>query len=372
MRILHTEWSDDLGGQEKRVLAEAVGLTSRNHYVAIMCREHSKIKAEALKYGLDVYTLPMRNPYDILSILQLNKFLKEKKFDIVNTHSGVDAWIAGIASKLAGVPVLVRTRHLNIPLRRSVLNFIHYLPDKYITCGENMRYNLVHNCKFPADKVTSIPTGVDDIFFKVKKDSTKKLQYGLTMDSLIVSNVGIFRKVKGHDVTLKAAKIVADIFPNVHFLLVGDGPHKRVIEKLVDNLGLSEHVTFTGFVDNVTEIYSITDVAILSSWSEGVPQSVLQAMASGVPVVSTKVGGVPEIVMDGATGLLISPGDYDALAKNIISLLKNPQLALNLSDNAKQRVNMYSMSHMLDSIETLYRDMLHKKGIKSLKDRSSI
>ena len=146
MRILHTEWSDGMGGQEKRVLSESLGLARRGHYVALVCRDHSAIKTEAAMLGIDVHTLPLRKPYDIESIVRLAMLLTRGRFDIVNTHSGVDSWIGGIAARLAKVPVLARTRHLNIPLKRNPLNFIHYLPDVYITCGENMRTNLTRNC----------------------------------------------------------------------------------------------------------------------------------------------------------------------------------------------------------------------------------
>ncbi len=176
MRILHTEWSDGLGGQEKRILSESLGLAERGHYVALVCREHARIKGEAGRLGIDVHTLPLRKPYDIESIMRLTSFIKSNRFDIVNTHSGVDSWIGGIAAKFANIPVLARTRHLNIPLKRSIINFIHYLPDVYITCGDNMRNNLVSNCRFPAEKVVSIPTGVGKEFFDVKKNSEEKRQ----------------------------------------------------------------------------------------------------------------------------------------------------------------------------------------------------
>lgn len=362
MRILHTEWSDDLGGQEKRVLSEAAGLSERKHYVAIMCREHAKIKAEAVKQGIDVYTLPLRKPYDIASMIKLSAFLKAHRFDIVNTHSGVDAWIGGIASKIAGVPVLVRTRHLNIPLKRSLWNFIHYLPDMYITCGEDMRETLINQCGFPADTVISIPTGVQPEFFGIRRNPEAKCTYGLDRNAIVIANVGILRSVKGHEITLKAVRTVVGAFPDAKFLIVGDGPRRKALESLVSDLNISSHILFTGFIKNIPEIYAFTDVAVLSSWSEGLPQSVLQAMAAGVPVVVTNVGGVPEVVIHEKTGILVDPGDHEALAQGIIKILKNPLLSTRLAENAKSLVmKEHSVTHMLDKIESLYKDMLKRK-----------
>ncbi|HBH61862.1 MAG TPA: hypothetical protein DDX85_09020, partial [Nitrospiraceae bacterium] len=248
MRILHTEWSDGFGGQEKRVLAEAAGLSERGHYVALVCREHASIREEAVRAGLDVHTLPMRKLYDAASIIRLTRFLKDNRFDVVNTHSGVDSWIGGLAARFAKVPVLARTRHLNLPLKRNLLNFIHYLPDVYITCGENMKDHLVKRCGFPGHKVVSIPTGVGPEFFDVKRDRDAGRKYGLDTDSVVITNVGILRSIKGHEVTLKAVKTVAGAYPKARFLLVGDGPRKEILERLVQDLGISQQVIFTGFV----------------------------------------------------------------------------------------------------------------------------
>ena len=362
MRILHTEWSDDLGGQEKRVLAEAAGLRDRKHSVSLICRERAKIRGEAIKFGLEVHTLPMRKLYDIASMIKLSQFLKVNRFDIINTHSGVDSWIGGIASRIAGVPVLVRTRHLNIPLKRSLLNFIHYLPDMYITCGENMRETLIKQCHFPSEKVISIPTGVHAEFFHVKRNPEAKLRYGLDKDVIVITNVGIFRKVKGHEVMLKSVAKVINQLPKAKFLLVGDGPDKKDLEEMANEMGIGKHVLFPGFIDNIPEIYSFTDIAILSSWSEGLPQSLLQAMAAGVPVIATNVGGVPEVVVHEESGILIEAGDHAALAEGIIRIINHPDLAVRMAGRAKEIILQgHSMNSMLDSIESLYQRLLREK-----------
>lgn len=362
MQILHTEWSDGLGGQEKRILSEAVGLTARGHSVTIACREHAMIKSEAIRLGINTHTLLMRKSYDIPGIIQMTKFLKNNRFDVVNTHSGVDSWIGGIASRIAKSLVLVRTRHLNIPLRRNLFNFIHYLPDMYITCGDNMRNNLINNSGFPADKVVSIPTGIGLEFFYVKKNMEAKLKYGLDLNSIVITNVGILRSVKGHEVTLKSVRSVIDVFPNAKFLIVGDGPRKEALVNFANELGITRHVIFTGFVENIPEIYSFSDVAVLSSLSEGLPQSLLQAMAAGVPVVATRVGGVPEVVINEKTGILVESGNHEGLAKGIIRILRSPNEAAQFAKDAKEIVlKEHSIDHMVDKIENLYKSLLNQK-----------
>ncbi|MBF0344783.1 MAG: glycosyltransferase family 4 protein [Nitrospirae bacterium] len=362
MRILHTEWSDGFGGQEKRVLAEAYALMQRGHYVCIVCREHARLKTEALKKGVTVYTMPLKSSYDLTSIWQLVKYLRQHRFDVVNTHSGKDSWIGGLAARIAKTPVLVRTRHLNIKLKRNVINFIHYLPDAYITCGQNMRDTLVQECGFPQDKVVSIPTGVAKEFFDTRRDLHAKSKYGLDAGSVVIANVGILRTVKGQEITLQAFKKVLTELPHAKCLLVGDGPGRNRLLNVAKTLGISDNVIFTGYVDNVPDIYSFTDVSVLSSLSEGVPQSVLQAMAAGVPVVATRVGGVPEIVDHGGTGLLVDSGDHEALAAEILRLVKNPALAAELTKNAKTyALENHSLEAMVDKIERLYITLVQEK-----------
>ncbi|MCM8830195.1 MAG: glycosyltransferase family 4 protein [Candidatus Omnitrophica bacterium] len=361
IKILHTEWSDGFGGQERRVLAEIIGLRQRGYSVSLSCRRNSVIREYAEKYGIRTYLLPFRSLYDIRSIFLLLRVIKKEMFDIVNTHSSVDSWIGGIAAKLAKVPIIIRTRHLDIPCKRDVLHFIHYLPDMYITCGETMRKNLIEKGKFPSDKIISIPTGISEDFFNVKRDLNAKIKYGLDKTSIVITNVGILRKVKGHKTTLQAVKSVVRHFPNAKFLIVGDGPYRKNLEELTDILGIKQYVIFTGFIDNIPEIYSFADVAILTSWSEGIPQSILQAMAAGVPVVSTEVGGVPEVIKQEKTGLLVKPGDYEALAGCIVRILRNPTFAAALAKNAKEFVKRdYSVECMLDKIEDLYAHLLKK------------
>jgi glycosyltransferase involved in cell wall biosynthesis len=362
MRILHTEWSDGLGGQEKRVLAELVGLADRGHDLFLVCRAEARIRAEAERRGIGVFPLPLKSPYDVSSILRLRTVLKQRGIEIVNTHSGVDSWIGALAAKLANVPLLVRTRHLNIPLRRSILNFVHYLPDLYITCGENMRNILVGQCGFPDGRVVSIPTGVSKEFFDVARDMGTKKEFGLDPAALVVTNVGILRRVKGHETTFRAVPAVVREFPHARFLIVGDGPRRAELERMADELGIQEYVRFTGFIEDIKRVYAFTDVAVLSSWSEGMPQSVLQALACTVPVVATRVGGVPEVVQHEKTGFLAEPGDHAGFAREIVRVLREPEKAHQTALAGRELVrNAHSVEHMLDRLEQLYTGMLGQR-----------
>ncbi len=334
-------------------------MKSRGHSVTIVCRKHAKLLPEALNRGIECKTLPLRSSYDIISMFKLFRYIKNEKFDVVNTHSGKDSWIGGIAAKFAGFPALVRTRHLNIPLRRNIFNFIHYLPQSFITCGENMRQNLIKNCGFPENKVLSIPTGVEERFFRVKRTPELKSAFNLPQHSVVISNVGVLRGVKGHEVTLRAVKAVVSEIPHAVFILAGDGPKKNSLIRLADELRITSHVRFTGYIEDVTTVFAISDISVLSSHSEGIPQSILQSMAAGVPVVATRVGGVPEIIINEQSGLLVPPSDHIALASSIIRLINNPTLQNSIISNAREFVlKEHSVEVMLDKTELLYSKLI--------------
>ncbi|MBV6342453.1 glycosyltransferase family 4 protein [Candidatus Magnetobacterium casensis] len=344
------------------MLAEAHALIRRGHYACIVCREHARIREEARKKDIDTYTLPLRSNYDLVSIWKLCQFIKGQHFDVVNTHSGKDSWIGGIAARMAKTPVLVRTRHLDIRLKRNIVNFIHYLPDTYITCGLNMRDNLIKNCGFPPERVVSIPTGIDERFLDTPRQPQARTEYDLDANAVVISNVGILRTVKGQEVTLQAFKRVLEALPHARCLLVGDGPGRNRLENVAKTLGISEHVIFTGYVEDVARIYSFSDVCVLSSFSEGVPQSVLQAMAVGVPVVATRVGGVPEVVVHEETGLLVDSGDHEAIAAQILRLVNDPALVIKLTKNARTFVlKDHCLEAMVSKIEHLYMTLLQRK-----------
>ncbi|MEN2986537.1 MAG: glycosyltransferase [Thermodesulfovibrionaceae bacterium] len=345
-------------------MLECKGFKSRGHYVALACKPQAKIREWAEKEEIDIFYIPFRKALDFESIFKLVKIIKEKDIEIVNTHSGIDSWCGGLAAKLAGAPVLIRTRHLDLPLKRNIFNFIHYMPDMIITCGENIKKNL-ENCGFPSHKLISIPTGVEKKFFNIKRDKKIKLKYGLKENTPVITNVGVLRREKGHEITLKAYKVVLEKIPEAALMIVGDGPSKPRILDEVRRLNLEDKVIFTGFIENPAEVFSFADVNVISSWpiSEGLPQVLLQALAAGVPTVATKVGGIPEVLIDNKTGVTVNPGDYKGMAEAIIKVLNNYEWAKEITLKGRKIVEeKYSEEIMLDKLENLYKKLLESKN----------
>ncbi|MBI4661682.1 MAG: glycosyltransferase family 4 protein [Verrucomicrobia bacterium] len=365
MRILHTEWSDGWGGQERRVLSEMTGLAGRGHFVALATRPQCRIRALAEMAGLPVLQLPLRSPLDFGSMVSLRRFLRQQNIDIVNTHSGVDSWVGGVTAKWAGTPILLRTRHLNLALKRGWLNFIHHLPDRIITCGEAIRTQLMTHSRFPAEQLVSIPTGIDLENFRPRTDRrTVRKNLGAAETDFVILMVGILRSVKGHDTALKAFQKACAKIPHARLILAGDGPLLQAMEELARDLGVSERVGFLGFREDVADLMGAADVLLLTSRSEGVPQCVTQAMSVELPVVATRVGGVVELIAHEETGLLVPPEDPEAAADAIVRVHHERDLARRWAARGRTLVEAkYSLKTMLDRTEELCAGLLSKKKL---------
>ena len=366
MRILHTEWSDGWGGQECRILCEMEGMVQRGHEVTLATRDHTKIAIAAADAGIPVMLLPFRGRMDHRSILPLARYLRRGQFDVVNTHSSVDSWIGGLAAKLAGTPVLVRTRHLHLHLKRNWLNFVHYMPDKLITCGENMRRKLVNDCNFPADEMVSIPTGIDFTKFTSRsKETGLRQDLGLAENAFVVLIVGVIRSVKRHEVALRAMALLLTKCPDAQLVVAGDGPMRMNMEKLAAELRITHHIHFLGHRSDIPDLMAMADVLLLTSRSEGVPQAVTQALGMRLPVVATDVGGVGELIENEHSGLLIPPEDPAAAATALARLEQDKELALRLGEAGWEHVNHhYSLNTMLDKTEALLAELLQLKRKK--------
>lgn len=363
LRILHTEWSDGWGGQERRIISEMAGLQERGHHMVLATRPQCKIAGEAAKHGIPVIFLPMRGKADLRSILPLARYLRREAIQVVDTHSGVDSWIGAFAAKLAGTPVLVRTRHLNIPLKRSWLNFVHYLADRIVTCGETMKDHLAEGCGFPQKQLASIPTGVDFARFTSTRSRQEMRQaLGMAEDDFVVLMVGIIRSVKRHDVALQAFRELLHQLPQARLVLAGEGPKREEAEQLAQSLGIADRVSVLGHREDVPDLLTAADTLLLTSRSEGVPQAVTQALGAALPVVATAVGGVPELVHHEKTGLLVPHGDPHAVAEALLRIARDPALGARLGAAGREHVLAdYSLAAMLDKTETLLGALVVEK-----------
>lgn len=367
LAILHTESSQEWGGEELRVLREAQGLLRRGHRVLLAVPPHSRLETLALREGLRVEGLPMNGLPSFQAIRRFRAVVFGTGIDVVNTHGSRDSWLAFAAlATLRQRPWVIRTRHKSTPVRRGILNALLYrrFTDLIITTGEAVRETLISENGLDPDRVVSIPTGVDlTLFTPSPRYDGLKQELGLSPGSPLIGTVSFLRDYKGHAVLLEAACHVLRVCPEARFLIAGEGPLKDSLQQRMTDLGLTGRVLFLGHREDVPRVMQALDVFVLSSLrGEGLPQGVLQAMAMERPVVATRVGAVPEAVHEGVTGHLVSAGDPEGLAEKITLLLKDHGAQRTMGKAGRAVVEKhYSLETMLDKVEAAYEQLMGRR-----------
>ncbi len=363
-RILHTEWSNGWGGQEIRILEECKGMASRGHMVELAGCPDGKLRQNAEKAGLVFHPLPMKGAWDVGAVWQLLKLIKNRRIQFIHTHSSVDSWLGGYAGRLAG-NIILRTRHLSVPVNTNPLNFVYRLPHAVFTTGQGIRRHLIDDYGLKEDRVFSVPTGIDPERFTPRPpDAQLQAEFGLKPHEPVVAIVAVLRSWKRQDLFCHMAKHLLQTHPDLRFLIVGDGPTRATITQLVNSLNLRPSLLMTGHRTDVERVLSLCQVCVLASdEAEGVPQAVLQQLACEKAVVAAAAGDVPEVVRHEQTGLLVETGSWSSLALAVERFLQDKELARRLGENGRQMVlQEYSLTHMLNRTEEIYSQLWEARG----------
>ena len=376
LTILHTESSTGWAGQEMRIILEAREMKKLGHHIIIAAQPGSGIIPAIEREGFDKEILSMKKKDFITSIIQFVTIISKHNVDIVNTHSSWDSWIASIAARISSrKPIIIRTRHLSTPVSKGLLSRMvyQYLPHLVITTGNSIREALININRFPHDKIVSIPTGVDlDVFCPRPVTNELRSKFGISKEGKAIGTIAALRSWKGHDYLLEAAKIIiSDFIPNksgqisnlnIKFVIAGDGPRYNHLLEKSKTMEMTDYVLFLGHRDDIPAVMSMLDVIVLPSYAnEGVPQSILQAMAMGKPVVASSAGSIPEVVHDKETGILVEPKNANALAERIVFMLDNYDFARKVAANARKLIETkYSLRHMVSRIEEIYNDLMRQ------------
>lgn len=356
MRILHTEASCGWGGQEIRILEEAKGLIARGHEVTLACPPDARICAEAPRYGVPVAALPIARK-SLGGLFALRRHLAVLRPDLVNTHSSTDTWITVLAcATLRRCPAIVRTRHISAAVPNNAASRWLYrgAVSHVVTAGESLRRQLMRESGVAPERVTSIPTGIDTTRFSPGDKRTARRALGLNADTRYIGVLATLRSWKGHLYLLQALARLAR--SDLRLLIVGEGPMRGPIEAKIAELRLADSVRLVGQQENPEDWLRSLDMFCLPSYAnEGVPQAILQAMLTALPIVTTPVGAILEAVSDGETALIVPPKDFVALAEAIDKLMREPELAARLGRAARERaLERYSREIMLDGMERVF------------------
>ena len=354
--VVHTEASIGFGGQELRIIAETCWLVAHDWQACIIAQPGSRLATEARAAGLAVTELAMRQATDLRALVAIRRLLVARRARLVHTHSSVDSWVAGLAARSLGLPV-VRSRHVTIavPRRRAL---VYRLAHRVLTSAERAKTILVE-AGVDAAKIVSVPPGVDTTRFHGDV-AGKRVRAELGLVGPVAGLVANIRGSKGHDVLLDAVREVLAEIPEARFLIVGDGVGFDDVRARVSALGLQRSVIMTGFRRDIPEVMAALDLLVLPSIrSEATSQVILQALAVGTPVVATAIGGSPEVIRHGETGVLVAPGDVRALATAIIATFRDPERACGMARAGQAFVQTrFSIDAQMATTTAVYRELL--------------
>ncbi|MBN1203279.1 MAG: glycosyltransferase [Anaerolineae bacterium] len=309
---------------------------------------------------------------DVITLVKLWRQMRRFRPDVVHTHTAKAGFVGRLAAWLAGVPVRVHTFHGHVfhgyfsPAKTRLFLLLERLTarltDRLITISPALKDELAQTYRIaPADKFAVVPLGLELQPFAdtPRHQGSFRARFNIPSDAPLVGIVGRIVPVKNHELFLAMAERVRRAVPNAHFVIVGDGERRAEIEAQVDALRLRDAVTFTGWQHDLKPVYSDLDTLVITSHNEGTPVSVIEALAAGVPVVSTAVGGVPDLLRGGEFGRLVLPNDADALAEAVIAALASPgdqQRSIQAAILAE-----YDISRLAGDLAALYRDLLSAK-----------
>jgi len=371
LRVMFLTTSMPIGGAETLLMNLVRRLDPHRFAPEIACLKQLGPLGELLAEEMPVHSHLLANKFDLRILPRLGKLFRSRKIDAVVTVGAGDKMFWGrLAARLAGVPVVMSALHsTGWPDSIGRLNrLLTPLTDAFIGVADAHAEHLITHEKFPRDKVHTIYNGIDTEVFVPGDGNALRQELGIPTETPIVGILAALRPEKNHELFLAGARritaqSIADKQPAPHTVLIGDGERRSALEALAAKLGMAETTHFLGSRSDVAEILPAFDVVALTSHNEASPVSILEALSCGVPVVSTRVGSVPETVLPGQTGALFEPSDLDGFVAATLDLLQDPAKRARLGRQGRQHVLEHcSLDAMVQGYETLIQRLVESKN----------
>jgi L-malate glycosyltransferase len=369
IRLLLVVDSLEVGGAERQVVDLAGALRRKGYGITVACSVAGDLSGALEEAGVPVRPLLKRLAKRRLSLAyawRLRRLLKGEQFDLVHAHIYASIAAAAIATLETDVPLVI-TEHTEASWQdwraRWVSRWVYRRAARIIAVSTPIRRRLIERDDVHPDLITIVPNAVASAS---EPHADAPLPTELRKRPL-VGVVARLQPEKGVSSFLKAAARVAPQFPEAHFVVAGDGPFRQELVALTENLDLGSRVHFLGFRADASALMRSLDVLVAPSLTEGSPLVTLEAMAAGVPVVASAVGGIPDQVRHDKEGLLVPPGDTHALGNALLALLRDPPRARRLGEAGRRRVaSRFSHATMVRQIEDVYRDVLGRAAAQSI------
>jgi glycosyltransferase involved in cell wall biosynthesis len=369
MFSLHIDTARTWRGGQNQVLVTVLGLRSLGHRTMLVAHPNGELRARAAE-GLELLPLAPVTEMDLSAAWRLARALKQLHPDIVHAHDPHGVAMAALALSMSTEPVkppLVASRRVDFPIRGNSLSRWKYRQvDCFICASEAIRQMLINEAIEPERAVT-VHEGIDVGRIAAAAPARLHEELWLPHGAPIVGNVAALVPHKGQKHLVEAAALVVRQVPDARFVIAGEGELRPALEHQIKHLGLEKHVMLAGFRPDVLSVHKAFDLFVMSSVTEGLGTSILDAMAAGRPVVATAAGGIPEVVRDGATGILVPPRDHEAMAAAIVKLLKDEPLRKRLGAAGQSLVHArFSAERMVQETLSVYeRVASQRSGVNS-------
>jgi len=377
--VVHIITKLELGGAQQNTLFTVANL-ERSKYEPVLISGTDGILVEVAKKLKDVkvYLIPELareiNPFkDIISLLKIRRILMDLKYlstIIVHTHSSKAGILGRWAARLAGINLIIHSIHgfsfndYQPSFLRAFYMFLErvtsLITKRFIAVSKANIEKGINKRIFSKDKAVLIRSGIDIKEYQKAGFNRKEERGKLGFDAEIplVAMVACFKPQKSPLDFVRVAKIVSDEINEVLFLLVGDGVLRSEIEEQIKKFKIDDKIILLGWRDEIPEIMNCIDILVLTSLWEGLPRVFPQAMASGKPVIATKVDGAPEAIKNDINGFLLAPKDINGIAEKVIYLIRHPEKASEMGEKGKSLVEEFSIWKMLEQQEELYASLL--------------
>ena len=376
VNVLHIIDSLHIGGAEKSMAIICRNL-NRNKYRCIVCnlREETRLSKSYKEKGIDVISLN-KGKYDITKFIDLCRIMKEKNIHIVHAHLQAAKILGILAAKVVGVPIIIThersTNQFLLTFPFSLLfTFLYLFVDSVISISEHVNDYVKRKVIFSTEKFSTVYNTVDDSFFKLaSKDDEEngmmihELEEEKNNGSILIGYIGRIVSEKGLIFLVRAIPRIIEFEPNIKCIVVGSGKDEKRIKDEVEKLNIQKHVYLAGETLNVHNILRLLDIFVYPSVYEPLGIAILEAMMYKVPVVASRVGGIPEIISDGRNGILVRGKNSQDLARAIITLIGDPRLRKEYAERGFETIKeKFSVENMIMSIEDIYQGLLEKKRV---------
>jgi sugar transferase (PEP-CTERM/EpsH1 system associated) len=362
LHVMHIVYALQPGGMEFGVVKVVNGLVGSGIRSSICSTAPARGPMKALVApGVEVFELQRREGNDLRLVWRLTRLLRRERPDIVHTH-GWGTLVEGlVASRLAGVPVVVHGEHGTLQLKRRqrwVQRASWSCANQVLSVSTRLAEHMATEVGYAPGRIRTVRNGVDLSRFQAGRRREARLALGLPAEAVIVGTVGRLVPVKDQATLLEAVALLRGEGTQVAALLAGDGPLSGRLRQQAEALGISADVHLLGHRPDVELVLAALDVFVLPSLSEGLSNTILEAMATGLPVVATRVGGADELVIDGVTGILVPPGAPVQLAAALAGILRDPAQRDRMGHAARRRAESeFSLPVVIRTYQDLYEEL---------------